>query len=125
MTDPFQAALSKLTEIQREAIDWGQGSLLVLAGPGSGKTEVLTCRIAHLLDTSKDKNFRILALTFTNRAADEMKDRVAAYVPGLEERTNIATFHSFCAQILRQHGVHLGINPDFGIYSATMTAARY
>jgi len=118
MVNPLEAGLEKLTEIQRQAVEWDQGPLLVLAGPGSGKTQVLTCRIARLLDASKEQNFRVLALTFTNKAADEMQGRVAAFVPGLEERANIGTFHSFCAQILRQHGVHIGINPDFAIYSA-------
>jgi DNA helicase II / ATP-dependent DNA helicase PcrA len=110
-------ALTELTGIQRRAVEWESGSLLVLAGPGSGKTQVVTCRIARLLDASCDKNFRVLALTFTNKAADEMKSRVANFVPGLEERANIGTFHSFCAQVLRQHGVHLGIKPDFTIYA--------
>lgn len=118
MTDSeLQAALSRLTDAQRNAVNWNTGAMLVLAGPGSGKTQVLTCRIARLLDESRDKSFRILALTFTNKAADEMKSRVANFVPGLEERTNIGTFHSFCSQVLRQHGVHLGINPDFSIYA--------
>jgi DNA helicase II / ATP-dependent DNA helicase PcrA len=117
MESALEVALGKLTEIQRQAVHWEQGALLVLAGPGSGKTQVLTCRIARLLDTSKGQNFRVLGLTFTNKAADEMKARVAAFVPGLEDRANIGTFHSFCGQILRQHGVHLGINPDFAIYS--------
>ena len=80
-------------------------------------TQVLTCRIAQLLAASPEKNFRILALTFTNKAADEMKTRMATFVPGLEERANIGTFHSFCGQILRRHGVHLQIKPDFAIYS--------
>jgi DNA helicase-2/ATP-dependent DNA helicase PcrA len=113
----FSNALYQLTEIQRRAVQWADGPLLVLAGPGSGKTQVLTCRIASLLDGSRGQNFRVLALTFTNKAADEMKNRVATFVPGLEERANIATFHSFCAQILRQHGVHIGIKSDFAIYS--------
>jgi DNA helicase-2/ATP-dependent DNA helicase PcrA len=115
--NPLDLALSKLTEIQRHPVDWDNGPLLVLAGPGSGKTQVLTCRIARLLDASRDQNFRVLALTFTNKAADEMKERVASFVPGLEERANIGTFHSFCGQVLRQHGVHLGIKPDFAIYA--------
>jgi DNA helicase-2/ATP-dependent DNA helicase PcrA len=114
---PLTAALEKLTDIQQRAVHWDNGALLVLAGPGSGKTQVLTCRIARLLDGARDKNFRVLALTFTNKAADEMKGRVASFVPGLEDRANIGTFHSFCSQILRQHGVHLGIKPDFSIYS--------
>jgi DNA helicase-2/ATP-dependent DNA helicase PcrA len=114
----LENALKKLTDIQRQAVEWDQGPLLVLAGPGSGKTQVLTCRIAQLLDRARDQNFRVLALTFTNKAADEMKGRVAGFVPGLEDRASIGTFHSFCGQILRQHGVHLGINPDFAIYSA-------
>ncbi|WP_420146322.1 ATP-dependent helicase [Sphingobium sp.] len=114
---PLETALAKLTEIQREAVGWDNGAMLVLAGPGSGKTQVLTCRIARLLNEGRDQSFRVLALTFTNKAADEMKERVATFVPGLEERANIGTFHSFCGQVLRQHGIHLGINPDFAIYS--------
>ena len=115
--DPLSLALQKLTDVQRKAVEWKDGSILVLAGPGSGKTQVLTCRIACLLDSSREKNFRVLALTFTNKAADEMKGRVASFVPGLEERANIGTFHSFCGQVLRQHGVHIGIKSDFAIYS--------
>ncbi len=118
MANTLEPALEKLTAIQRKAVGWDQGPLLVLAGPGSGKTQVLTCRIARLLDSSREQNFCVLALTFTNKAADEMRSRVRAFVPGLEKRATIATFHSFCGQILRQHGVHLGINPDFAIYSA-------
>ncbi len=118
MTSPeLIQATGRLTDIQREAVVYSSGALLVLAGPGSGKTQVLTCRIARLLDESHDKSFRVLALTFTNKAADEMIDRVKSFVPGLEERATIGTFHSFCAQVLRQHGVHLGIKPDFAIYS--------
>lgn len=115
--NPLETALEKLTDIQRQAVAWDDGAMLVLAGPGSGKTQVLTCRIARLLDVGRDKSFRVLALTFTNKAADEMKERVATFVPGLEERANIGTFHSFCGQVLRQHGIHLGIKPDFAIYS--------
>lgn len=119
MASPLETSLSQLTAIQRKAVDWDDGSLLVLAGPGSGKTRVLTCRVARLLDSSPDQRFRILALTFTNKAANEMRSRVTALVPGLERRANIDTFHGFCAQVLRQHGVHLGIKPDFAIYSRT------
>lgn len=116
-TKEFITAWEKLSPIQREAADWDEDPLLVLAGPGSGKTRVLTCRIARILDSSPDKNFRVLGLTFTNKAADEMRSRVADFVPGQEGRLFLSTFHSFCADVLRQHGIHLGINPNFYIYS--------
>ena len=113
----LENAWQKLSPVQKKAAEWGEGALLVLAGPGSGKTRVLTCRIATILNTSQEKNFRILGLTFTNKAADEMRLRVANLVPGQESRLFLGTFHSFCADVLRQHGVHLGINPNFQIYS--------
>ena len=117
MEDALNASLQELTDIQRQAVECREGALLVLAGPGSGKTRVLTCRIACLLDSSRDQRFRVLALTFTNKAADEMASRLTKLVPGLEGHATIGTFHGFCAQVLRQHGVHLGIKPDFTIYS--------
>jgi DNA helicase-2/ATP-dependent DNA helicase PcrA len=116
MTEPLQSALDRLSPTQRIAADWQDGAALVLAGPGVGKTTILTTRIARILNDSRNKNFRILALTFTTKAGDEMRERVEALVPGLTDRTFIGTFHSFCAQILRQHGSHIGIKPDFGIY---------
>ena len=85
-TQEFLTAWEDLSPIQREAAEWDDEPLLLLAGPGSGKTRVLTCRIARILDSSRDKNFRILGLTFTNKAADEMRGRVAAFVPGQEGR---------------------------------------
>lgn len=117
MNDSLQSTFAELTDIQCQAVNWNEGALLVLAGPGSGKTRVLTCRIARLLASSRDQHFRILALTFTNKAANEMTKRVANLAPGLEARVYIGTFHNFCAQALRQHGVHLGIKSDFAIYS--------
>jgi DNA helicase II / ATP-dependent DNA helicase PcrA len=116
MTAELDATLDSLSPIQKEAATWGEGPALVLAGPGSGKTRVLTCRIAKMLDDSRRKNFRILALTFTTKAAAEMRDRVDRLVPGLIERTFIGTFHAFCTQLLRQHGSHLGMAPDFTIF---------
>ena len=111
--------MRELTLFQRKAVEWDGGALLVLAGPGSGKTRVLTCRVARLLEASPNEHYRILALTFTNKAAHEMKTRIVNLVPGSEERAEINTFHGFCAQLLRQHGVHLGIKPSFEIYSRT------
>lgn len=116
-TKEFENAWADLSCIQREAAEWNAGALLVLAGPGSGKTRVLTCRIARILDSSSEQNFRILGLTFTNKAADEMRARVESFVPGQTARLFLGTFHSFCADVLRQHGTHIGINPDFRIYS--------
>jgi len=116
MNTELEAALEQLSPTQRQAADWGEGPALVLAGPGVGKTTVLTARVARILDESRDRKFRILALTFTTKAGDEMRSRVEALVPGLTERTVIGTFHAFCAQILRQHGSHLDIKPDFGVY---------
>ena len=119
ISSALEAAMQELTDVQRKAVEWNGGPLLVLAGPCSGKTRVLTCRVARLLEASPNQRFRILALTFTNKAAHEMKTRIAALVPDSEERAEINTFHGFCAELLRQHGVHLGIKPNFEIYSRT------
>lgn len=116
MTPELTAEIQRLSLTQQQAVAWGEGAALVLAGPGVGKTTVLTMRIARILEESRNKNFRILALTFTTKAGDEMRDRVEGFVPGQIDRTVIGTYHSFCAQILRQHGSHLGIKPDFGVY---------
>jgi DNA helicase-2/ATP-dependent DNA helicase PcrA len=116
VTPELKAALERLSPTQRKAVDWGDGAALVLAGPGVGKTTVLTTRVARILDETPKKNFRILALTFTTKAGDEMRTRIEQLVPGMNERVSVGTFHSFCAQVLRQHGSHLGIKPDFGVY---------
>jgi DNA helicase-2/ATP-dependent DNA helicase PcrA len=116
MSTELEVAFARLSPTQRQAVEWGDDSALVLAGPGVGKTTVLTARIARILDASRTRNFRVLALTFTTKAGDEMRTRVETLVPGLAERTVIGTFHAFCAQVLRQHGSHLGIKPDFGVY---------
>ena len=110
-------AISELTEAQAAAVNWIGGPLFVLAGPVSGKTRVLTTRVAKLLAETPEKSFRVLALTFTNKAADEMASRIEAFVPDQQKRAAIGTFHSFCMQMLQQHGSHIGINPDFAIYS--------
>ena len=107
----------QLNELQRKAVDWQDGALLVLAGPGSGKTAVLTLRIAQLIHNTPDENFRILGLTFTVKAADEMRNRISQLLTENNRRVHICTFHSFCTDLLRQHGSHLGLKPDFTIIS--------
>lgn len=106
---------STLNENQLQAVQWGDGPLLVLAGPGSGKTRVLTFRIARLIQETPQKYFRILGLTFTNKAAAEMRERIETLVTNASERTLLTTFHSFAADLLRQHGHHIGLKPNFTI----------
>lgn len=107
--------ISTLNENQLKAVHWDGGPLLVLAGPGSGKTRVLTHRIAHLIQTTPDEHFKILGLTFTNSAAEEMRGRITTFVPKASERTLLITFHAFAADILRQHGSHINLKPNFTI----------
>ena len=107
--------LDILNANQRAAVEWTGGPLLVLAGPGSGKTMVITMRVAKLIEETPNQRFKILGLTFTNNAAAEMRSRVEVMVPEARERTSLRTFHAFCANILRQHGSHLGLSPDFVI----------
>ena len=111
--------LSSLNENQHKAVMWQEGPLLVLAGPGSGKTRILTYRVARIIEETPDKHFRTLGLTFTNKAAAEMRERIELLVPNAGDRSLLTTFHSFCADVLRQHGHHLGLRPDFTILSQT------
>lgn len=96
---PVAEALKELTPAQAAAVGWNEGPMFVLAGPGSGKTRVLTTRVARLLEETPNKSFRVLALTFTNKAADEMTARVASLVADQAHRASIGTFHSFCMQM--------------------------
>lgn len=103
----------KLNENQHKAVEWNEGPLLVLAGPGSGKTLVLTLRAARLL--KEDSEASLLALTFTTNAASEMRERLDNLMGGRADRAHLCTFHSFAGDILRQHGSHVGIQPDFSL----------
>ena len=105
-----------LNPAQCEAVRHVEGPLLVLAGPGSGKTRVITHRIAYLLESGVRPS-QILALTFTNKAADEMQRRVAELAPG--ERVWLSTFHRFGAKLLRQYAEYVGLTPNFTIYDAS------
>jgi DNA helicase-2/ATP-dependent DNA helicase PcrA len=107
--------LKKLNASQLAAAQWDAGPLLVLAGPGSGKTATLTARVARLVEQSGDESFRILCLTFTRKAAAEMRERLLKLVPDAKDRVLLTTFHSFATDILRQHGSHFGLSPDFEI----------
>lgn len=100
---------------QRQAVEWDEGPLLVLAGPGSGKTAVLTLRIANLIQNSPEENHRILGLTFTVKAANEMQNRIRDLLGDDSRRIQLRTFHSFCTDILGQHGSQLGLRPDFQV----------
>lgn len=103
--------LDTLNENQRQAVLWNDGPMLVLAGPGSGKTRVLAMRVARLVEEDPDAS--VLALTFTNKAAAEMRDRVDHLLGRRGDRAHLCTFHSYATEIVRQHGSHLGLRPDF------------
>ena len=107
--------LDTLNENQRQAAEWLDGPLLVLAGPGSGKTAVLTLRIANLIRNNPDETYRILGLTFTVKAANEMQKRIQELLGENNRRVQVRTIHSFCTDILRQHGSHLELRPDFSV----------
>ncbi len=105
-----------LNSTQLEAVTNTEGPLLILAGAGSGKTRVLTHRIAYILDQGLAAPDEILAITFTNKAAKEMKDRVALLVGPDSRKMWVSTFHAFCARILRAHADKLGYKREFTIY---------
>src|SRR5215212_3205714 len=108
--------LAGLNPEQADAVTHGDGPLLVVAGAGSGKTRVLTHRIAHLISDRGISPFEILAITFTNKAADEMKARVAALVGPVAARMWVSTFHSACVRILRREAKAIGYPSSFTIY---------
>ena len=114
--DAVEGLLRGLNPAQAEAVTHGEGPLLVLAGAGSGKTRVLTHRVAYLLATGMARPGEILAITFTNKAAGEMKERVASLVGAASRVMWVMTFHSACARILRQHADRLGYKRGFTIY---------
>ncbi len=108
--------LAELNPAQRQAVEAIDGPVLILAGPGSGKTRVITHRIAYLIKTVGVSPRHILTVTFTNKAAKEMKARLYQLVSGSVADLTFGTFHSICAKILRQDGKALNIDPRFVIY---------
>jgi ATP-dependent DNA helicase UvrD/PcrA len=117
-TTAIDALLEGLNEPQREAVTHGEGPLLILAGAGSGKTRVLTHRIAYLLRTGQARADQILAITFTNKAAQEMRERVELLVGRATRAMWVMTFHSACARMLRADAHRLGYTRQFTIYDA-------
>ena len=109
--------LAGLTDEQRDAVTHAAGPLLIVAGAGTGKTAVITRRIAHLIATRGARPSEILALTFTDRAAAEMEERVDRFVPYGYTDTWISTFHAFGDRVLRENALHLGLTPDFRVLS--------
>jgi DNA helicase-2/ATP-dependent DNA helicase PcrA len=108
--------LSGLNEAQREAVEATEGPVLVLAGAGTGKTRVLTTRLAHILAAGRARPWELLAVTFTNKAAREMRERITAIIgPSAEGLRWLGTFHSVAAQILRRHAELVGLKSSFTI----------
>lgn len=111
---------SSLNDEQKRAVETTEGPVLILAGAGSGKTKTLTHRIAYILDTKKATMFEVLAVTFTNKAAGEMRQRVAELLGASYENRSfmpyMGTFHSICVRLLRQEGENIGLASNFVIY---------
>ena len=117
MTADAQPDLSHLNPAQREAVVHPGGALLIVAGPGSGKTRVITQRIAWLVREQDIAPWRILAVTFTNKAAREMRDRLLGLLGEREAgELWLGTFHRICVRMLRAHGEHVGVPPSFAIF---------
>ena len=111
--------MKRLNPPQRQAVNHTEGALLILAGAGSGKTQVVTTRIVHLLKDKRVPAENILAVTFTNKAAKEMRERVAGMAGSLADGIVISTFHSLGVRILRRDIRALGFKPNFSIYSSS------
>jgi DNA helicase-2/ATP-dependent DNA helicase PcrA len=116
---PSREYLQGLNPEQRQAVEATEGPVLVLAGAGTGKTRVLTTRLAHILATGRARPWELLAVTFTNKAAREMRERVTAIVgPAAEGLRWMGTFHSVAAQILRRHAELVGLKSSYTILDA-------
>mgnify|MGYP001433162086 FL=1 len=110
--------LDGLNPMQLKAVKAQDGPILVLAGAGTGKTRVLTTRLAHLIATGAARPWSILAVTFTNKAAREMRERVTSIIGPMAEQVWLGTFHALCAKIIRRHAELVGLQPNFTILDA-------
>ncbi|HSR50186.1 MAG TPA: UvrD-helicase domain-containing protein [Acidobacteriota bacterium] len=118
MAPSASSLLDQLNEPQREAVTHEEGPLLILAGAGSGKTRTLTYRVAHLIATHACGPDQILAVTFTNKAAEEMRSRVLSLLPPMDRVPLVCTFHSFGVRVLRRYASRVGYRNDFNICDA-------
>jgi DNA helicase-2/ATP-dependent DNA helicase PcrA len=123
LTPDVEALLARLNPPQQEAVTHGEGPLLIFAGAGSGKTRVLTARIAYLIATRRVWPDRLLAVTFTNKAAREMRGRVGALVGEGADKMWVGTFHSTAVKVLRREAARIGIVPSFVIFDEDDTRA--
>ena len=110
--------LEELNDRQREAVLYNDGPLLIIAGAGAGKTKTLTTKIAYLIEEMGVSPYNILAITFTNKAAKEMKERVISLVGDVAESMQISTFHSFGLRIVRENYKNLGLENNFTIFDS-------
>src|SRR3989441_2695561 len=122
-TPEVEALLARLNPPQQEAVTHGEGPLLIFAGAGSGKTRVLTARIAYLIATRRVWPDRLLAVTFTNKAAREMRSRVATLVGEGADKMWVGTFHSTAVKVLRREAARIGVVPSFVIFDEDDTRA--
>ena len=119
----MMVSLDNLNKAQRDAVECTDGPVMILAGAGSGKTRTLVTRVSHLIEGVGISPYQILALTFSNKAAKEMRDRISTQVSNDIGALQITTFHAFCARVLRQEAQYLGLSKNFTIYDQAESRA--
>lgn len=119
----MEEVLKNLNEQQKNAVLHTEGPLMILAGAGSGKTRTLVTKISYLIEQKGISPFKVLALTFSNKAAREMRDRIATQVSSDAGALSVTTFHAFCARILRSEAQYIGLSRNFTIYDTSESKA--